>query len=262
MAPGYVRYKMELSYNGTNYAGWQVQPNAVTVQQKLEEALLILFKREIRVQGSGRTDAGVHARCQVAHFDLNNDESPDLYRTVRSLNGILPSDIVVLSIEPAKADFNARFDATYRTYHYYFSSVHQPLHHETTGVWWQELDVSAMKTCVSMFKGDIDCRTFTPFDPELPHHRCFFFDGSVIGPDADGRYCFEITANRFLRSVVRSVMGTLIEVGKGRIDIDMFSDMLKNPDREKAGSTAPAKGLVLHEVGYDDLWILPDDLPE
>lgn len=262
MASEHVRYKLQLSYNGTNYAGWQVQPNAVTVQQKLEDAIQVLFKREIRVHGSSRTDSGVHARSQVAHFDLKRDECPDLYRTLRSLNGILPSDIVVLKFERAEPDFNARFDATYRTYHYYFSSVYQPLHQQTTGIWWQELDIEAMRTCVSMLTGDIDCRTFTPFDPELPHHRCYFFDGSLQGPDADRRFCFIITANRFLRSVVRSVMGTLVEVGMGRITVDQFSDMLKNPDRDKAGPTAPAKGLVLHNVGYDSTWVLPDDLPE
>lgn len=250
-----------LSYKGTNYAGWQVQPNAITIQQKVEEALFILFKIHIRANGSGRTDAGVHARRQVVHADFPDTKVIDTHKLTRSLNGILPPDIVILDIEKVQQDFNARFDATYRTYHYYFSSVHQPLHEHTTGVWWYPLEINLIRECVGMLRGDIDCSSFTPFDPELPHHRCYFFDGSVAGPDADGRYCFEITANRFLRSVVRSLMGTLIEVGRNKISVEEFRNMIQNPDRSQAGPTAPSNGLVLHKVGYDDTWVLPDNLP-
>jgi len=252
------RYKLIVSYNGKHYAGWQVQPNAVTVQEKLESALEVLAKQKVRVQASGRTDAGVHARNQPVHVDLT--DPIDCKKYLRSLNGLLPTDIVVKSISPADPRFHARFDANYRTYHYYFSSQFQPLHTDTTTVWWYPLDITRMNEAAALIIGDIDCSSFTPYDEKLPHHRCYFFEARILGPDLDQRYCFEITANRFLRSVVRSLMGSLLLVGRGKMTVEAFRALLQHPNREAAGPTAPPTGLVLHQVGYDVRWRLPGDL--
>lgn len=241
---------LHIAYDGTRYAGWQIQPNAVTVQQTIEEALAIPLRQSISITGSGRTDAGVHARGQRAHFDV--DASVDTRRLCRSLNGLLPNDIVITDITPVPDDFHARFDAIRRSYRYYFSQTPQALHQNTTTIWWQSLDIGRISEAAGLLRGDIDCRSFTPFDPELPHHRCIFYTAGVMPPDADGRYCFYISANRFLRSLVRSLMGTLIDVGKGRICVADFKRLLTHPDRSAAGSTAPAKGLVLHHVAYED----------
>ncbi len=242
------RYRIDVAYNGTDFSGWQVQPNAPTIQQEIERALKILAAKPVTVHGSGRTDAGVHARRQTAHFDL--EAEIDCTKWLRSMNGLLPASVVLRAIKPVNHDFHARFDAEYRLYHYYFSDRHQPLHAETTAVWVQSFDCGPMQKAASYIRGDLDCRTFTPFDHELPHHRCLFYDAGITGPDEDERYCFYIKANRFLRSVVRSIMGTLIDVGQGKRSPESFEQLFLQPDRHQAGTTAPAKGLVLQEVGY------------
>lgn len=247
-----------MAYNGTQYSGWQIQPSDPTIQSETEKALSLALRTHVSVYGSGRTDAGVHARGQVAHFDYGQIITEDqLKRLRRSLNGLLPNDIYVKEIRAVPEHFHARFDAHYRTYHYYFSESHQPLHSDTTAFFAAPLNAAAMHEAASYIHGDLNCLSFTPFDPQLPHHRCWFFESRFLPPDADGRFCYVISANRFLRNLVRSIMGTLVSVGKGRISPEAFLELFKNPDRNKAGATAPAKGLVLHEVGYDGRWKLP-----
>jgi tRNA pseudouridine38-40 synthase len=253
------RYRLDISYNGSRYAGWQIQPNASTIQQHIEEALNVLEKSAVRIHGSGRTDAGVHARRQVAHTDLSRLHAGEEENWKRSLNGLLPNDIVIIRIKVVSEDFHARFDANYRTYHYYFSDAHQPLFSDTTAVWWYPLDYDAMNRAAGFLSGDLDCSSFTPQDPELGHYRCWFFEASVSPPDEYGRAVFRVTANRFLRSVVRSLMGTLIEVGRGNLQPEDFYRLFIQPDRSAAGTTAPSKGLVLYDVGYDRKWHLPGD---
>ncbi|MFW6347966.1 MAG: tRNA pseudouridine(38-40) synthase TruA [Cyclonatronaceae bacterium] len=245
------RYLLHISYDGTRYAGWQIQPNAVSVQQRIQQALAIPLKENIIITGSGRTDAGVHARAQYAHFDA---PAPlDTHRLCRSLNGLLPRDIAIARITPVSEDFHARFDAVKRSYRYYFSHIPQALHRHTTTIWAQPLNIERMQQAAEQLRGELDCRSFTPFDPKLPHHRCIFFEAGFMPPDADGRYCFHISANRFLRSLVRSLMGTLVELGKGRITVKEFEQLLSKPERSAAGPTAPARGLVLHKVEYEGL---------
>lgn len=252
------RFILKISYKGTNYAGWQIQPNAPTVQAEIERALSIALRRPVTIYGSGRTDAGVHARGQVAHFDapdLSSAATRDRLR--RSLNGLLPNDIFIQSIAEVPCDFHARFDADYRTYHYYFSDAHQPLHAQTTGFFPHLSAFEAMQQAAACIRGNLDCQSFTPFDPALPHHRCWFFESHFLAPDHDGRHCYVVTANRFLRNLVRSLVGTLMEVGSGKMSVASFETLFHAPDRSRAGTTAPAKGLVLHEVGYDGRWKLP-----
>ncbi|MCH8569123.1 MAG: tRNA pseudouridine(38-40) synthase TruA [Balneolales bacterium] len=251
-----MRYLLHISYNGTRYNGWQIQPNGDTIQERIEHALQVILQTKVSVTGSGRTDAGVHALGQAAHFDVENSIA-DLNRFCRSLNGLLPNDIVVTSAEQTSDNFHARFDANYRTYHYYFSQQPQALYNEFTSHWYHSFDIGLMREAADMILGDLDCRTFTPFDKSLPHHRCFFFDSEITGPDDSMRFTFKITANRFLRSVVRSLSGTLYEVGRGKISPQQFKNLFVNPDRNRAGSTASPAGLVLYRVGYDERWKLP-----
>lgn len=252
------RYSLKIAYNGTRYAGWQIQPNAVTIQEETEKALSTALRYPVSVYGSGRTDAGVHARGQVAHFDATEDfDAAALHRLKRSLNGLLPNDIFIKEVQAVPDTFHARFDADYRTYHYYFSDLHQPLHSQTTAFYPHLTDFDAMKQAAATISGDLSCLSFTPFDPQLPHHRCWFFEARFMDADYDGRFCFVITANRFLRNLVRSLAGTLMDVGSGKLSPEAFSSLFRQPDRSRAGTTAPAKGLVLHEVGYDGRWKLP-----
>lgn len=243
-----MRYKIEIEYDGTAYSGWQTQPNANTIQDEIEKALQIILKSPVKITGSGRTDAGVHARGQVAHFDFH--DQIDTKRTLQSLFGLLPRDIAVYSLTPVESSFHSRFDAKERVYHYYFSNEPVPLFSHCTTYWWHEFDIERMNQAASFLKGDTDCISFTPADDEQPHLRCIFYDAQIIkGADREP-HCFQIRANRFLRSVVRSLMGTLIEVGRGTMSVEMYEQLIKNPDRTKAGPTAPAKGLVLHKVVY------------
>ncbi|AXJ01496.1 tRNA pseudouridine38-40 synthase [Cyclonatronum proteinivorum] len=252
------RFRLTLAYNGSSFSGWQIQPNAPTVQAAVEKALGVALRQKVQVHGSGRTDAGVHANGQVAHFDFPRALSEtERARLRKSLSGLLAPDVFVKELVPVHDSFHARFDADYRTYHYYFSDIHQPLFGQTTAFFPQLPHFDDMRRAASCIQGDLDCLSFTPFDPALPHHRCWFFESYFREADDYGRYCYVVTANRFLRNLVRSLVGTLIDVGSGKKTAEEFSALFRNPDRTKSGTTAPAKGLVLYKVGYDGHWKLP-----
>lgn len=242
------RYALHIEYDGTHYSGWQVQPNAPTIQEEIEKALSVIIRKPVSVTGSGRTDAGVHARGQVAHLDI--DTPIDKGRILQSLFGLLPRDIAVYDISEVPDDFHARFDAKTREYRYYFATQPIPLLAHCTAYWWHELDTTAMRKAAGFLTGDTDCTSFTPADPEQPHLRCLIYAADITEGNEREPHYFTIKANRFLRSVVRSVMGTLIEVGKGKMTPEEFNQLIVHPDRSAAGTTAPAKGLVLHKVTY------------
>lgn len=243
-----MRFRIDIEYDGTRYSGWQKQPNATTIQEEIENALTVLFKSEISVTGSGRTDAGVHARGQVAHFDI--DIPIDIKKVLHSLNGLLPKDISVYNLEEISNTFHARFDAKEREYRYYFSNEYLPLLDHLTAYWKFPLDFDKMNEAAQALNGDTDCTSFTPPDPNQPHLRCIFYDAFFIEGKDREPHTFIIRGNRFLRSVVRSLVGTLIETGRGRLSPDEFKQLITHPNRAKAGVTAPAKGLVLHRVIY------------
>lgn len=242
------RFRLDIEYDGTRYSGWQVQPNAPTIQEEIEKALETIFRQKIAITGSGRTDAGVHARGQVAHADFPG--GADVPRVLQSLAGILPRDIAVYGISSVSDGFHARFDATEREYRYCFSSRPHPLLAHMTAFWKPELNLERMNEAAAFLIGDTDCTSFTPFDPEQPHFRCLIYEARFEKGEDGLPDVFIIRANRFLRSVVRSLMGTLAEVGRGAMTPDVFADLIAHPDRNAAGPTAPAKGLVLHRVRY------------
>ena len=244
-----MRYFIQFSYDGTAYHGWQVQPNADTVQIRLDTALTILLRRPVRTIGAGRTDTGVHARMMVAHFDsVEEINAPDL---CRRLTRMLPPDIAVQQIVPVEGKPNARFDAIRRTYHYDIIQCKDPFRrHFATRIHYT-LDFDRMNKAAEELLGEHDFTSFCKRGTDTPTNLCTVFEARWI-PMGEGMWRFRISANRFLRNMVRAVVGTLFAVGNGRISLEEFREILVAADRCMAGESAPAKGLSLVEVAYPE----------
>ena len=242
------RVKIVVEYDGTAYYGWQLQKGQRTVQGTIEEALKILFKKTIRVTGAGRTDSGVHARGQVAHFDIP-DYSP--LKLQRSLNGILPRDIVIKDLNFAAADFHARFDAVERVYRYYLSLSPVALLRRFTWEIRHPLNLTLLQMGAEIIKGTEDFQAFCKVKSEVKHYRCRIFR-SFWQMGEDGRLVYEIAANRFLHGMVRAIVGALIALGSGKISLSDFHTIIAERDRRLIPLTAPARGLVLEDVRYAD----------
>lgn len=239
------RYLLEFSYDGGSFSGYQIQPNALTVQSELEEKLSILAQQSIEIVGSSRTDAGVHATQQFAHFDL--DFTPNIDWVYR-LNRMLPESLAVQSIVPVNNDFHARFDALSRTYHYFIARQKMPLHRHNT--YWFEvpLDIEAMNLASKVLFDYIDFECFSKVKTDV-----FTFDCSIIQAQWEIKgdlLVFTIQANRFLRGMVRAIVGTLLEVGLGKMSIDDLHAIIQSKDRNRAGRAVPAHGLHLIQVEY------------
>jgi len=243
-----MRVKAVVEYEGSEYSGWQIQPNAPSIQEELERALEIATRSKIRVAGAGRTDAGVHAEAQVAAFDVADDV--DLYRLRASLNGITGASISVVSLEPARADFDPRRDAVARTYRY--TIVHgrprSPLLESRAWHVPSSLDVAVLQELASTVVGRHDFRAFRASDcgAETTVRRV---RRSVWRP-ADGVLEYEICAEAFLKHMVRVLVGTMVETALGKRAVSDFPRLFEGAARNEAGRTAPAKGLVLVRVEY------------
>lgn len=264
-----MRYFIFLQYDGTAYHGWQTQPNAVSVQQTIEEKLSLLLRRELFIVGAGRTDAGVHARKMAAHFEY--DGFDDMVQTSEGnevnkqslvavqerlntlafkLNGLLPPDISILSIVPVRPDAHARFSAVSRTYKYYITTQKCPFdRHFATRIYF-DLDVERMnEACARLF----DYRDFTSFaklHTDVKTNICRIMEAhwEKVGSD----YVFTIKADRFLRNMVRAIVGTMLQVGKGRITVEEFCHIIERQNRCQAGDSVPAQALFLEDVGYPE----------
>ena len=243
------RYFIHMAYDGSDYFGWQIQPNEKTVQQIIELGLSTLLKTEISVSGAGRTDTGVHASHFVAHFDLN-DPSPDPSsdRFIFKLNRFLPGDIVIYRIFEVPDDKHARFSAIYRTYHYHISSIKPIYRQKYSHYVYGELDVEAINNCCKVILETTDFTSFAKLHTDVKTNNCQVTH--ALWKKADQGHVFEISANRFLRNMVRSLTGTLLDVGRGKLDLEEFKNIVKAKDRGKAGTSAPAKGLFLVDIGY------------
>lgn len=239
-----------MAYDGSDYCGWQVQPNELTVQQVLEHALSTLLKQKIAVTGAGRTDTGVHASYFIAHFDLDSADTtlPVSKQFLFKLNRFLPPDIVIYKIYEVPDDMHARFSATYRSYQYHISSI-KPLYKKNYSHYvYGELDVQAISACCKVIRETTDFTSFAKLHTNVQTNNCVVTDATWL--NVEQGYCFEITADRFLRNMVRSLTGTLLDVGRGKLDIEGFKKITEAKDRSKAGSSAPAKGLFLVDIGY------------
>lgn len=243
------RYFIYFSYNGKNYCGWQVQPNGVTVQEKLEEALSVLLRQEIAVTGAGRTDSGVHARCMAAHFDYDK-EGLDTGLLTGKLNRFLPPDMAVDRIVPVTAEAHARFGATSRTYKYFISHKKDPFLRELVYYIPTPLDYGRMNEAAEALFDYTDFTAFSKLHTDVKTNNCRIIHAGWA--NESGRHLFTITADRFLRNMVRAIVGTLIDVGRGKLSIEGFRQIIESKDRGKAGTSAPAHALFLWDIDYPE----------
>ncbi len=241
------RYFLYFSYKGTNYHGWQKQNNAHTVQAELENALFTILREEIAVTGAGRTDAGVHAKYMVAHFDCSSI-TDDKEKFVGRLNRVLPVDIAITKIIEVKSDAHARFDALSRTYRYYISFKKNPFSPELFTSINFKLDIDLMNKAASLLLEISDFASFCKLHSN--NKNTLSTVTYAKWEEINNSLIFTITANRFLRDMVRSIVGTLIDVGRKKISIADFQKIINSKDRREAGMSAPANGLFLEKIEY------------
>jgi tRNA pseudouridine38-40 synthase len=242
-----TRYFIKLSFKGTNYHGWQIQPNASTIQQVLNEDLSLLLGEKIKVTGCGRTDAGVHARVFYAHFDCSSGEPLEPGFPFR-INGKLPGDIAIHQVKPVIHDAHARFDAISRSYEYHISLIKDVFNSECSHYIYGELDYSSMQQAGEVLKDYTDFTSFSRVDTDTKTNLCRIREARWdIYPD---QLVFTIQADRFLRNMVRSIVGTMLDIGFGRIGLNDFRKIIENRNRSDAGTSAPARGLFLTDVQY------------
>jgi len=243
-----MKYFLDISYNGTNYHGWQIQSNAHTVQEELQECLSKVLRTPIEIMGSGRTDTGVHAKQQVAHLEL--DHTLDSNEIVFKMNSILPVDISVNKVNIVKTEAHARFDATERSYQYFINRSKSPF---TTGLSYyfnHQLDVELMNQAAKELIGEQDFESFSKVKTEVNNFICTINRAEWLLEN--DQLVFHVRANRFLRGMVRALVGTLLDVGQGKLTVDEFVNVIKAKNRKVAGRAVPAHGLFLTEVKYPE----------
>ncbi len=242
-------FKLTIEYDGTDYCGWQRQPNGCSIQQRIESAVGIMTGQRTALIGSGRTDAGVHALAQVANFHCETTITPEAFQ--RGLNSLLPPDIVIRACHEVDESFHARFDAKSKTYRYTIRNHPLPAALGRQYEWWIKapLDMEKMKTAAACFIGEMDFKSFEGAGSPRSHTIRHVAEAK-IAPDPKRRLLFEITAEGFLRHMVRNIMGTLVAIGRGALQPDDIPAILASCDRSRAAATAPAQGLCLVRVHY------------
>lgn len=242
-----MRYFIEFSYNGKNYFGYQIQPRENSVQEELERALSTILRSEIKTTGAGRTDTGVHAKKMFAHFDFAGEISEKL---VHQLNSFLPPDISVKRIFKVKDNFHARFDATFRTYEYYISLEKNPFNQDSAWqIWKRNLNIEKLnEACQILFEYD-DFESFSKVGSDNKTNLCKIYKAEWEQHGSELK--FTISADRFLRNMIRAIVGTMVEIGSGKIPPHDLRKIIEKKNRNSAGTSAPAHGLFLVDVGYD-----------
>ncbi|MBN1350661.1 tRNA pseudouridine(38-40) synthase TruA [candidate division KSB1 bacterium] len=238
--------KLIVEYDGTRYCGWQIQPGEPTVQAELEKAVEKFLQQKLPVIGAGRTDSGVHALGQVASFRTDKAYPPEII--AKALNRFLPLDIRVLDVADVPLEFNPRFDAIKRRYRYHISLKRHAINRFYSWYCKYPLDLQKMKSASQMIIGEHDFTSFCKASPDVAHYRCIV--ESITWSEMKDSICMEIVANRFLHNMVRIIVGTLVEVGRGSLTAQDVRDILEKRDRNRAGRTIPARGLFLVDVEY------------
>ena len=241
------RYFIWLSYDGTHYHGWQVQPNGISVQGELQRVLSTLLRQEISITGAGRTDAGVHARVMAAHFDFEGDI--DCKQLAYKMNRMLGVDIVIDRIEEVAPELHARFSATERTYHYYIHTRKDPFQRHYSCEIHYPLDFEKMNEAGRILTTYEDFGAFCKAHSDVKTTLCHVTRAEWI-QTGENTWYFVITANRFLRNMVRAVVGTLVDVGRGRLTLDEFRGVIEGKRRSDAGDSMPGNALFLEDGRY------------
>jgi len=243
------RYFIHLGYKGTNYNGWQIQPGVATVQETLNKSLSVLLREEIYTVGAGRTDTGVHAPYFYAHFDSNCEISEaNKAKYIFHLNCLLPKDIAVYDIFKVKPEVHTRFSALSRTYVYRISTIKNPFSQEFTWHYSKPLQIDLMNEAAEILKEYTDFTSFSKLHTDVKTNNCKIYE--AFWTELPNEINFQIRADRFLRNMVRAIVGTMISVGSGKTTIANFREIIENKDRAKAGSSAEAKGLHLVNIEY------------
>jgi tRNA pseudouridine38-40 synthase len=246
------RFFIELAYDGTHYHGWQIQPNAVTVQEVLDKALTTILRQPIETTGCGRTDTGVHAKEFFAHFDVETEGLVDhgswIMEKVRSLNSILPTDIAIKNLIPVQPEAHARFDATLRSYEYHIHFLKDPFKQNYSWLVRDQPDVELMNQAAQMMMEFTDFSCFSKSNTQVKTNNCKISRAEWVRT-TDG-IVFHISADRFLRNMVRAIVGTLLQVGRHEIEPWEVKRIIQSKNRSKAGTSVPACGLYLTEVKY------------
>ena len=242
-----MRYFVHLAYHGKNYHGWQKQPNASSVQEEIEKKISILLSEPTEVVGCGRTDTGVHARSYYLHFDAHKTLDPIQF--AYKLNALLPKDISIYEVFEVQEEAHARFDAISRSYEYHIHTLPNPFTHELSLLYAHTLDVAAMNEAAALLLTHTDFECFSKVHTDVKTFNCKITHAhwEYITPQ---QLVFSITADRFLRNMVRAIVGTLLDVGKGKISVQTVTEILASKNRSKAGESVAAHGLFLTEIIY------------
>lgn len=242
------RYFMHLAYNGANYHGYQIQPQANSIQEEIEKCLGLKLGQAVSITGCGRTDTGVHARNYYAHFDVDSTIE-DTERLTEQVNLFLPADIVIYRIWQVDDELHARFDALSRTYHYYISRTKNPFHSNDSYFLYGKLDIEKMQQAADILFEYEDFTSFSKLHTQVKTNNCKIMEARWF--EDNEMLVFRIKADRFLRNMVRAVVGTLLEVGRGKINLEEFRQVIEKKDRCSAGLSVPAHALFLENVEYE-----------
>lgn len=240
-----IRYFIELAYNGSDYHGWQIQPNANTVQAVLNKAISTILREEIMVTGAGRTDTGVHAEYFTVHFDSENEITFDL---TEKLNRFLPNDIVIFGINKVSNDLHSRFDAISRTYKYRFTLNRNPFFENLKTFIHYTPNIKQMNLACEILYKHIDFTSFSKVHTDVKTNNCNISFANWNRENEN--LTFTITADRFLRNMVRAIVGTMLDIGKGNLSLIDFESLILSKNRSNAGNSAPAHGLYLTDIVY------------